>query len=77
MYVCMYSGIPLPLNNIVWQRVQGRGQIGGVRETLLKTSCNISIFIFRTTAIFLGDLMNFWTCGLLRISPTIYNAYKI
>ena len=37
MYVCMYSGIPLPLNNIVWQRVQGRGQIGGVRVGLGRT----------------------------------------
>ena len=42
MYVCMYSGIPLPLNNIVWQRVQGRGQIGGVRAKLVKAAacCN-------------------------------------
>ena len=33
LYVCMYSGIPLPLNNIVWQRVQGRGQIVGGEGT--------------------------------------------
>ena len=44
MYACMYSGIPLPLNNIVWQRVQGRGQIGGGVRVFLEFLTLVTVY---------------------------------